>query len=52
MLQQAVALDAGSYNAHYFLGQLYREGGKADLAERELKIAARIQEQQGSNAHN
>jgi tetratricopeptide (TPR) repeat protein len=52
MLQQAVALDAGSYNAHYFLGQLYREEGKADAAEGELKIAARIQQQQGSNAHN
>src|SRR2546429_4674010 len=27
-LQRAIAMDSGSYTAHYFLGQLYRQLGK------------------------
>ncbi len=49
-LQRSIALDPGSYTAHYFLGQLYRQMGRADAAERELKAAAQIQQLQPTNA--
>jgi len=48
-LQRAIAVDSGSYTAHYLLGQLYRKIGKADAGEREMKIAAQIQQLQGQN---
>jgi Tfp pilus assembly protein PilF len=41
-------MDPNSYTAHYFLGQLYRQMGRAEAAERELKTAARIQQQQAT----
>jgi Tfp pilus assembly protein PilF len=49
-LHRAITLDPGSYTAHYFLGQLYRDQGKVEAAEREMKAAARIQQLQASNA--
>ena len=49
-LQRAIAMDSGNYTAHYFLGQLYRELGKTSAADRELKVAARIQQFQAQNA--
>ncbi len=49
-LQRAIAMDSGNYTAHYFLGQLYRELGKTSAADRELKVAARIQQLQAQNA--
>jgi Tfp pilus assembly protein PilF len=48
-LHRAVNLDPSSYTAHYFLGQLYRNQGRAEAAEREMKAAARIQQLQASN---
>ena len=49
-LQRAIAVDSGNYTAHYLLGQLYRELGKTTAAERELKIAAHMQQLQAQNA--
>jgi Tfp pilus assembly protein PilF len=49
-LQRAIAMDSGSYTAHYFLGQVYRALGKTADADRELNIAARIQQLQAQNA--
>ncbi len=51
-LLRAISLDAGSYTAHYFLGQLYRAWGRAEAAEREMKTAARIQQQALGSRHN
>ncbi len=48
-LQRAIAIDPNSYTAHYFLGQVYREMGRPDAAEREMKIAAQIQQRQTQN---
>jgi Tfp pilus assembly protein PilF len=48
-LQRAIAMDSGNYTAHYLLGQLYQKLGKADAAERELKIAAHIQQLEAQN---
>ena len=49
-LQRAIAMDPNSYTAHHFLGQLYREMGRTDAAEREMKTAAQIQQLQAQNA--
>lgn len=49
-LQRALAMDPSSYTAHYFLGRLYREMGRPDAAEREMKTAAQIQQLQTLNA--
>src|SRR6266568_4236434 len=48
-LQRAIAMDPNSYTAHHFLGQLYREMGRTDAAEREMKTAAQIQQLQAQN---
>jgi len=46
----ATDLDPGSYTAHYFLGQVYREQGRSEAAQREMLLAARIQQSQTANA--
>jgi tetratricopeptide (TPR) repeat protein len=48
LLQQAIRLDSGSYIAHHFLGQLYRETGRTDAFAREMRAAAEIQQRQAS----
>jgi Tfp pilus assembly protein PilF len=47
-LRRAVKLDANSYTAHYVLGQLYRDQGNLEAAQREMTAAARIQKMQGA----
>ncbi len=48
-LRRALDRDSGSYTAHYVLGQLYRDQGQLDAAQREMAAAARIQQAQGAN---
>ena len=48
-LLRALALDANSYTAHFLLGQVYRQLGKVEMAEREFKLAAQIQQAQTRN---
>lgn len=49
-LLRALVMDPSSYTAHYFLGQAFREQGKIEAAEREMKAAAQIQQQQTLSA--
>src|SRR5215471_2562129 len=48
-LLRALALDANSYTAHFLLGQVYRQLGKTEMANREFKLAAQIQQAQTKN---
>ena len=48
-LLRALALDANSYTAHFLLGQAYRQRGKMEMANREFKLAAQIQQAQTKN---
>lgn len=48
-LLRALALDPNSYTAHFLLGQAYRHLGKTELADREFKLAAQIQQAQTRN---
>jgi len=48
-LLSALALDANSYTAHFLLGQAYRQLGKTELADRESRLAAQIQQAQTKN---
>lgn len=48
-LLRALALDPNSYTAHFLLGQVYRQLGKAAMADREFKLAAQIQQAQTKN---
>jgi tetratricopeptide (TPR) repeat protein len=45
-LQHAAAMDPNNPMTHQLLGQAYRETGKPDDAERELKIAEQLRNQQ------
>jgi tetratricopeptide (TPR) repeat protein len=48
-LRQAINLEPGTYTAHYFLGQPYRQMGRAEAAAREMKKSAEIQQRMASN---
>src|SRR5215468_4710560 len=48
-LLRALALDPNSYTAHFLLGQAYRQLGKTEIADREFKLAAQIQQAQTRN---
>jgi len=47
-LQHAIAMDPNNPMPHHLLGQAYRELGKVEEAERELKLAERLQVQQNA----
>jgi pentatricopeptide repeat protein len=48
--QQALRMDPNNSMAHYLLGQAYRDMGKGDDAEREMKIAQQLQSAHDSKA--
>jgi hypothetical protein len=43
------AKPTGTYTAHYFLSQRYRQMGPAEAATREMKKSAEIQQRMASN---
>jgi Flp pilus assembly protein TadD len=43
MLRQAIRYDPNNKTAHYLLGQLLQQAGRAEDARRELDIAERLQ---------
>jgi Flp pilus assembly protein TadD len=43
-LQRAASMDPNNAITHHLLGQAYRDLGKNDEAERELKIASQLQQ--------
>jgi Flp pilus assembly protein TadD len=43
-LQRAAAMDPNNSITHHLLGQTYRDLGRSEDAERELKIAEQLQE--------
>jgi Flp pilus assembly protein TadD len=45
-LQRALSMDPNNPIAHHLLGQSYRELGRAEDAERELKLAETLQSRQ------
>jgi Flp pilus assembly protein TadD len=45
-LQRALAMDPNNPIPHHLLGQSYRELGRAEDAERELKLAEMLQSRQ------
>ena len=44
VLQHALSMDPNNSVAHHLLGQAYRDMGRNEDAERELKIAQQLQE--------
>lgn len=48
-LQRAVAMDPNNPITHHLLGQGYRDLGKTDEAEYELKLAEQLQQKQDAN---
>ena len=47
-LQRALAMDPNNPIPHHLLGQAYRELGRTEEAERELKLAEQLQVQQSA----
>jgi tetratricopeptide (TPR) repeat protein len=47
-LQRAASMDPNNAMTHHLLGQAYRDLGKNDEAERELKIASQLQQQENA----
>jgi Flp pilus assembly protein TadD len=45
-LQRAAAMDPNNPTTHHLLGQAYRDMGKKDEAESELKLAEQLQTRQ------
>jgi Flp pilus assembly protein TadD len=45
-LQRALAMDPNNPIPHHLLGQAYRDMGRSEDAERELKMAAQLEERQ------
>ena len=43
MLRRAIQYDPNNKAAHYLLGQLLQQAGRADEAQRELAIAEKLQ---------
>jgi tetratricopeptide (TPR) repeat protein len=52
VMQRAISIDPNNYTAHHLLSQAYRETGQSELAEREMKIAARLEQQRAASNHN
>ena len=48
-LQRAAAMDPNNPITHHLLGQTYRDLGKTDDAERELKLAEQLQQKQDAS---
>jgi tetratricopeptide (TPR) repeat protein len=48
-LQRAVAMDPNNPISHHLLGQGYRDLGKTDEADRELKLAEQLQQKQDAS---
>jgi len=47
-LQRALAMDPNNPIPHHLLGQAYREMGRNDDADRELKLAEELEERQNA----
>jgi len=47
-LEHALGMDPNNAVTHHLLGQAYRDMGRNDDAERELKIAQQLQERGGA----
>jgi Flp pilus assembly protein TadD len=47
-LERALTMDPNNPVTHHLLGQAYRDMGRSEDAERELKAAAQLQEQQNA----
>ena len=47
-LQRALSMDPNNPMPHHLLGQAYRELGRVEDAERELKLAGQLEERQSS----
>jgi len=48
-LRRAAAMDPNNPMTHHLLGQTYRDMGKKEDAENELKLAEQLQSKQGSH---
>jgi Flp pilus assembly protein TadD len=48
-LRHAAAMDANNPMTHHLLGQTYRDMGRKEEAETELKIAEQLQNKQDSH---
>jgi tetratricopeptide (TPR) repeat protein len=51
-LERAIRMDPNNYIAHHLLGEAYRGMGKAEAAERELKLAEQLQSAQHPQLEN
>src|SRR5436190_10715982 len=51
-LERAIKMDPNNYVSHHLLGEAYRGMGKAEAAERELKLAERLQSAQHPQLEN
>jgi Flp pilus assembly protein TadD len=47
-LQRALAMDPNNPIPHHLLGQAYRDLGRSEDAERELKLAAQLEDHQNA----
>ena len=47
MLTRAIQYDPNNRSAHYLLGQLFQQTGRAEEAKREFAIAEKLQGQPG-----
>jgi Flp pilus assembly protein TadD len=47
-LQRALAMDPNNPVPHHLLGQAYRDLGRSEDAERELKLAAQLEDRQNA----
>jgi Flp pilus assembly protein TadD len=47
-LQRALAMDPNNPVPHHLLGQAYRDLGKSEDADRELKLAAQLEQRQSA----
>jgi len=45
-LQRAISMDTNNNIPHHLLGQAYRDLGRTDDADRELKLAEQLQSRQ------
>jgi tetratricopeptide (TPR) repeat protein len=51
-LERAIKMDPNNYMSHHLLGEAYRGMGKAEAAERELKLAEQLQSAQHPGLEN
>jgi len=52
VVQRAISIDPNNYTAHHLLSEAYRETGQPDLATREMRIAALLEQRQVAHDHN